>query len=168
MLGGLSTALSTNAPRQTKKRASCLYSSRVVQFLRLMQKQFSGVAGTVMAMTCCAAIRRLGPERISCRVFSDSIEDALLELMDAANSLVCLDKLHHLASEAGFEEDFLSYFGSKILQNKSADDIEFWICLVQRKLSTAFHRESVTNNALVLSNKVSPLFGKFLDRVNTR
>lgn len=145
-----------------------MYSSRIVQFLRLKQKQFSGVAGTVMAMTCCAAIRKLGSEIISCRVFSDSIEAALLELLDSANSFVCLDKLHQLASEAGIEVDFLSYFGSKILPNKSVDDVKFWICLVQRKLSTAFHRESVTNNALILSNKVSPLFSKFLDRVNTR
>lgn len=105
-----------------------------------------------MAMTCCAAIRKLGSERISCPLFSNSIEDALFELMDATNSLVSLCKLHHLATEAGFEEEFLSYFGSKILPHKNIEDVEFWICLVQRKLSTAFHRESVTSNTNKVSN----------------
>ncbi|KAL1559089.1 hypothetical protein AAHA92_09472 [Salvia divinorum] len=77
----------------------------------------SGVAGTVMAMTCCAGIRKLGSERISCCLFSDSIAEALFQLMDATNSLVTLDKLHSLATEAGFEEDFLSYFGKSVASN---------------------------------------------------
>ncbi|KAH6781388.1 hypothetical protein C2S51_006681 [Perilla frutescens var. frutescens] len=122
--------------------------------LSLSHEEFSGVAGTVMAMTCCSAIGKLGSERISCFMFSDSIEGALFELMDATSSLVSLDKLHSLATEAGFEEDFLSYFGSKIVPNKNVEDVEFWICLVQRKLSTAFHRESVTNNTRIPSSKI--------------
>lgn len=135
-----------------------LCTCRVSVLWGLKQREFSGVAGTVMAMTCCAAIRKLGSERISCPLFSNSIEDALLELMDATNSQVTLCKLHHLATEAGFEEEFLSYFGSKILPHKNVEDVEFWICLVQRKLSTAFHRESVAHNTSVLSTKVSASF----------
>ncbi|KAG6415780.1 hypothetical protein SASPL_123198 [Salvia splendens] len=109
---------------------------------------------TVMAITCCAGIRKLGSERLSCCVFSDSIAEALFELMDAANSLITLDKLHSLATEAVFEEDFLSYFGSRILPHKNVDDVEFWICLVQRQLCAAFHREIVASNMRILSNEV--------------
>ncbi|XP_057790637.1 uncharacterized protein LOC131007750 isoform X2 [Salvia miltiorrhiza] len=119
-----------------------------------MEYAGSGVAGTAMAMTCCACIQKLGSERISCCLFSDSIGDALFDLMDATNNLVPLDKLHFLATEAGFEEDFLSYFGSKILPHKNVEDVEFWIRLVQRKLCAAFHRESVASNTRILSNEV--------------
>ncbi|XP_011072404.1 uncharacterized protein LOC105157667 isoform X3 [Sesamum indicum] len=114
----------------------------------------SGVAGTIMAITCCAAIGKLGSGRISCSFFSNSIEDAMIELMNMAQNQVTVDKLHHLATEAGFEEDFLSHFGSKVLPSKTIEDIEFWIGLVQEKLSAAFRRESVIKARDDLSDKV--------------
>ncbi|KAL2534114.1 LETM1-like protein [Abeliophyllum distichum] len=105
----------------------------------------SGIAGTIMAISCCAAVVKLGSARISCPLFSNSIEEASIELMTMSHALVSLEKLHQLASEAGFEENFLSHFGSKILPTKNVEDMEFWIGLIQRKLSTAFRRESVTS-----------------------
>ncbi|KAK6125014.1 hypothetical protein DH2020_041288 [Rehmannia glutinosa] len=114
----------------------------------------SGVAGTIMAITLCAALGKLGSGRISCSLFSNSIEEALIELMIMAHDLVSVDKLHHLANEAGFEEQFLSHFGSKVLPSTNVEDIEFWIGLVQRKLSVAFERESVIKGRHDLSNKV--------------
>ncbi|KAL0341994.1 UNVERIFIED_CONTAM: hypothetical protein Scaly_1862000 [Sesamum calycinum] len=107
-----------------------------------------------MAITCCAAVGKLGSGRISCSFFSDSIEDAMIELMNMAHDQVTVDKLHHLATEAGFEEDFLSHFGSKVLPSKTIEDIEFWIGLVQEKLSAAFQRESVIKARDDLSDKV--------------
>ncbi|XP_022843036.1 uncharacterized protein LOC111366519 isoform X2 [Olea europaea var. sylvestris] len=104
-----------------------------------------GIAGTIMAISCCAAVGKLGSARISCPLFSNSIEEASIELMTMSHSLVPLEKLHHLATEAGFEDNFLSQFGSKILPSKNVEDTEFWIGLIQRKLSTALHRESVTS-----------------------
>lgn len=106
----------------------------------------SGVAGTIVAITCCAAVGKLS-WRISCSLFSKSIEDALIELITTTRDLVSIDKLYHLATKAGFEEDFLSHFGGKILPSKNVEDLEFWIGLVQRKLFTAFRRESVTKGS---------------------
>ncbi|KAG8379984.1 hypothetical protein BUALT_Bualt07G0146500 [Buddleja alternifolia] len=119
-----------------------------------MEYAGSGVAGTVTAITCCAALGKLGSRRISCSKFSNSIEDALIELMTMAHDLISIDKLHHLATEAGFEEDFLAHFGRKILPSKNIEDIEFWIGLVQRKLSVAFQRESVLKSKHNLSDKI--------------
>ncbi|KAL0354647.1 UNVERIFIED_CONTAM: hypothetical protein Sradi_3911600 [Sesamum radiatum] len=124
----------------------------------LIHTELSGVAGTIMAITCCAAIGKLGSGRISCSFFSNSIEDAMIELMNMAHDQVTVDKLHHLATEAGFEEDFLSHFGSKVLPSKTIEDIEFWIGLVQEKLSAAFQRESVIKARDDLSDKVLPPF----------
>ncbi|XP_073152496.1 uncharacterized protein [Henckelia pumila] len=124
----------------------------------------SGVAGTIVAITCCAAVGKLS-WRIYCSLFSKSIENALIELITTTHDLVSVDKLYHLATKAGFEEDFLSHFGGKILPSKNVEDLEFWIGLVQRKLFTAFRRESVTKGKHILSNKFQenslPILGLF-------
>ncbi|CAK9174566.1 unnamed protein product [Ilex paraguariensis] len=114
----------------------------------------SGVAGIILAISCCAAVRMLGSGRTSCPLFTVPTDDLLVELLNFSHSLVSVDKLHQLASEAGFEEDFLSHFGTRILPNENIEDVEFWIGLVQRKLSKAFHRESVISDKHTFSDKV--------------
>ncbi|XP_057783209.1 uncharacterized protein LOC131001052 isoform X2 [Salvia miltiorrhiza] len=79
---------------------------------------------------------------------------SLRTFMTMASDLVSFDKLHSLATEAGFEEDFLSHFGSRVLPSKNSEDREFWIGLVHRKLSVALERESVIKGRHDLSNKV--------------
>ncbi|GMQ08568.1 hypothetical protein CsSME_00052239 [Camellia sinensis var. sinensis] len=93
-----------------------------------MEYAGSGVAGIILAISCCAAVRKLGSGRVSCTLFSLSIEDALIELMNFSHDLVSADKLHSLATEAGFEEDFLLHF--------------------------AFRRESVISGKQIFSDKV--------------
>lgn len=100
-------------------------------------------------------MRRLGSGRLSCPSLSVSIENILVQLMNLSYTLVSMGKLHHLASEAGFEEEFLLHFGTKILPSKSSEDIEFWIGLVEKKLSIAFHRESVISGKQESWDKVS-------------
>lgn len=100
-------------------------------------------------------MRKLGSSRISCALLTESIDDMLLELMDLSCTIVTVDKLHHLALEAGFENEFLLHFGKKVLPNKNIEDVEFWIGLVQKKLLVAFHRESVITGKQTFSDKVS-------------
>ncbi|XP_060219115.1 uncharacterized protein LOC132645876 isoform X2 [Lycium barbarum] len=114
----------------------------------------SGVAGNILAISCCTAVQKLGPGRVSCPLFSASVEDALVELMNLSQRLVSVDKLHYLATEAGFEEDFLFHFGRKVLPSNSIEDVEFWIGLVQSKLSNAFHRENVIADKHTFHDKV--------------
>lgn len=114
----------------------------------------SGVAGTILAISSCSAVGKLGSGRIACPLFSSSIEDVLIELMDMSRGLVSVDKLHQLAMDAGFEEDFLSHFGKKVLPSKNIEDVEFWVGLVEKKLSLAFHRESVITGKRTFSDKV--------------
>lgn len=116
---------------------------------------FSGVAGVILAISCCTAVRKLGSGRIACALLTESIDDVLVELMDLSCSLVTVNKLHHLALEAGFEDDFLLHFGKKVLPNKTIEDVEFWIGLVQKKLLLAFYRENLITGKLTFSKKVS-------------
>ncbi|XP_076881224.1 uncharacterized protein LOC143529283 [Bidens hawaiensis] len=115
----------------------------------------SGVAGVILAISCCTAVRKLGSSRISCALLTESIDDMLLELMDLSCTIVTVDKLHHLALEAGFENEFLLHFGKKVLPNKNIEDVEFWIGLVQKKLLVAFHRESVITGKQTFSDKTA-------------
>ncbi|PWA89272.1 LETM1-like protein [Artemisia annua] len=103
----------------------------------------SGIAGIILAISCCSAVTKLGSGRFSCPEFSAVANNALAQLRDLACDLASVDKLHHLSIEAGVEDDFLSHFGKKVIPSKSIEDVEFWIGLVQEKLSVAFHRESV-------------------------
>lgn len=101
-------------------------------------------------------MRKLGTGRLSGPSLSVSIENILVQLMDSSYTLVSMGKLYHLASEAGFEEEFLLHFGTKILPTKSIEDIKFWIGLVQKNLCVAFHRESVISGKQVYCDMVSP------------
>ncbi|KVH92954.1 hypothetical protein Ccrd_004986 [Cynara cardunculus var. scolymus] len=118
-------------------------------FISLFKKWSVEYAGS-----CCAAVRKLGSSRIACALFTESIDNVLVELMDLSCSLVTADKLHHLAMEAGFEDDFLFHFGKKVLPNKNIEDVEFWIGLVQKKLLLAFHREGVITGKLTFNDKI--------------
>ncbi|XP_065866173.1 uncharacterized protein [Euphorbia lathyris] len=108
-----------------------------------MEYAGSGVAGIIVAISCCTAVGKLSSGRISCPMCTLSIEDVLVELMDLSHSLVEVNKLHQLATEAGFELDFLSHFGGKVLPCNEIEELEFWIGLAQKKLSAAFFKESV-------------------------
>lgn len=119
-----------------------------------MEYAGSGVAGIIVAISCCAAIGKLGPGRISSPMFKMSIEDASIELMDISYSFVSVDMLHQLATEAGFEPDFLSHFGKKVLPCNNIEELEFWIGLAQKKLLVAFLRESVLLETKTLHEKV--------------
>lgn len=115
----------------------------------------SGVAGVILAISCCAAVKKLCAGRNSSSLLPVSIEDALVELMTLSHNLVSVGKFHQLASDAGFEEDFLLHFGRNIFPCSNMEDLEFWIGLVQNKLSAAFHRESVIIDKKIFHDKVA-------------
>ncbi|XWS20245.1 hypothetical protein CRYUN_Cryun31cG0083700 [Craigia yunnanensis] len=119
-----------------------------------MEYAGSGVAGIIVAISCCSAVERLGSERTSCPLSKMSIDDVLVELMNLSHSIVSVDKLHQLATEAGFEIHFLSHFGAKFLSSKTSDELEFWIGLAQRKLSVAFCKETMIPGKLAFNSKV--------------
>ncbi|XP_063937436.1 uncharacterized protein LOC108195078 [Daucus carota subsp. sativus] len=113
----------------------------------------SRVAGIVMTISCYIAVMRLGPGRLSYIPFSFLINIILNELMNSSYAIVSVAKLHHLASEAGFEEEFLLHFGEKIFPFKDIEDLEFWLGLAVSKLSVALRREGVISGQQVFCDK---------------
>lgn len=101
--------------------------------------------GIVVGISCCSAVAKLGPRQSSCRMLSVSIDAILLELMELSHGLVSVDKGHQLATEAGFELDFLTHFGRKFSLSEESEELEFWIGLAQKKLSLAFQKEPLVS-----------------------
>ncbi|XP_073115236.1 uncharacterized protein [Elaeis guineensis] len=106
----------------------------------------SCIAVTVLATSCCVALTKLGAKRISCPAFTKSLPDLTRELMDALHGSSSIGKLHCLATNAGFENEFLSHFGPKVLHCDTRGEIMFWMRLLEVKLVAAFDRESVITN----------------------
>ncbi|XP_020225361.1 uncharacterized protein LOC109807252 isoform X2 [Cajanus cajan] len=114
----------------------------------------SGIAGIIVAITCCSAVVKLSSRRSCCHLPVLSFEDVLVKLMDFSLSLASLDKLHQLATEAGFELNFLSHFGGKVFPSDKTEDLEFWIGLAHRKLLKAFSEESMTSKKQNFQQKI--------------
>ncbi|TKY64461.1 LETM1 domain-containing protein YLH47 [Spatholobus suberectus] len=114
----------------------------------------SGIAGIIVAITCCSAVVKLGSRRICCPLLVLSLEDALVKLMDFSLNLASVDKLHQLATEAGFELNFLSHFGGKVFPSEKSEDLEFWIGLAHKKLLKAFSEESIISKNQNFQQKI--------------
>lgn len=115
---------------------------------------FSGVAGIIVAISCCAAVEKLNPRQSSCPPILLSVDDVLVELMELSRRLVSVDKLYNLAAEAGCEQHFLRYFGTKVLPSKNGEELEFFIGLAKQKLLVAFHEEPVVSGMKVFQDEV--------------
>ncbi|KAK7389570.1 hypothetical protein VNO78_24722 [Psophocarpus tetragonolobus] len=109
-----------------------------------MEYAGSGIAGIIVAITCCSAVVKLSSKRVCFPLHVLSLEDVLVKLMDFSLNLASLDKLHWLATEAGFEPNFLSHFGGKVFPSETTEDLEFWIGLAHKKLLKAFSEETIT------------------------
>ncbi|XP_014516038.1 uncharacterized protein LOC106773800 isoform X2 [Vigna radiata var. radiata] len=109
-----------------------------------MEYAGSGIAGIIVAITCCSAVVKFGSRHICCSLLVLSLEDVLVKLMDFSPNLAYMDKLHQLATEAGFEKYFLYHFGGKVFPSEKTEDLEFWIGLAYKKLLKAFDEESIT------------------------
>ncbi|KAL5176398.1 Mitochondrial proton/calcium exchanger protein [Glycine soja] len=100
------------------------------------------------------AVVKLGARRICCPLLVLSLEDVLVKLMDFSLNLAPVDKLHRLATEAGFELNFLSHFGGKVFPNEKTEDLEFLIGLAHKKLLKAFCEESITSKKQNFQQKI--------------
>ncbi|KAE8700663.1 hypothetical protein F3Y22_tig00110556pilonHSYRG00528 [Hibiscus syriacus] len=97
-------------------------------------------------------VLNISPE--SCPLSKISVGDVIVELMDLSHGIISVNKLHKLATEAGFEAHFLLHFGAKVRSSKKSDEIEFWIGLAQRKLSVTFTIQTMIPGKSAFNSKV--------------
>ncbi|KAJ0986095.1 hypothetical protein J5N97_004451 [Dioscorea zingiberensis] len=95
----------------------------------------------LLVINSCAAVRKLGAQRISCPAFYMSLADTVWELFESSRGLGSIGISYQFATMDGHETEFLSIFGQKVLHHNAEEEILFWMKLLQEKLVSAFVRE---------------------------
>lgn len=104
----------------------------------------------MLALSCIAAIIKLGPVKISCTPFTSLIPDTTGRLMDKLVSIVPLTKAYYSMKDIGLRREFLFHFGSRAAfpvcegsSDRVVEEMSFWVDLVQRQLQQNIDREKI-------------------------
>lgn len=127
----------------------------------------------MLALSCIAAIMKLGPTKVSCAQFFSIIPDTTGRLMDMLVEFVPVRQAYHLIKEIGLRREFLVHFGprvatSRVKSEMGAEEIMFWVGLVQKQLRRAIDRERIWSRLTtcesieVIPKKFQFLFQHFL------
>ncbi|XP_075078530.1 uncharacterized protein LOC107772817 isoform X2 [Nicotiana tabacum] len=141
------------------------------------QKSLSpGNAGAVsllmLALSCIAAVMKLGAAKLSCTQFSSVIPDTLGRLMNMLVEFIPLRQAYHSVKPIGLRREFLVHFGPRAaacrVQNDSGtDEVILWVSLVQKQLQRAIDRERIwsrltTSESIEVLEKDLAIFGFFI------
>ena len=106
------------------------------------------VSMIMLALTCNAAITKLGPAKVSCAQFFTTIPDTTGRLMDVLVDFIPIRQAYHSVKEIGLRREFLVHFGPRsaacrIKNDRDSEEVVFWVDLVQKQLQRAIDREKI-------------------------
>ncbi|KAK4348327.1 hypothetical protein RND71_031082 [Anisodus tanguticus] len=132
----------------------------------------SDVSLLMLALSCIAAIMKLGAAKLLCTQFSSLIPDTLGRLMDMLVEFIPLRQAYHSVKPIGLRREFLVHFGPRAtacrVQNDSGtEEVIFWVSLVQKQLQRAIDRERIwsrltTSESIEVLEKDLAIFGFFI------
>ncbi|XP_061964987.1 uncharacterized protein LOC133689213 isoform X3 [Populus nigra] len=132
----------------------------------------SDVSLLLLALTCNAAIMKLGPTKVSCPQFFSMISDITGRLMDMLVDFIPVRQAYHSIKHIGLRREFLVHFGPRAaacrVQNDcGSEEVIFWINLVQKQLQRAIDRERMwsrltTSESIEVLEKDLAVFGFFI------
>ncbi|KAK9734294.1 hypothetical protein RND81_04G129300 [Saponaria officinalis] len=132
----------------------------------------SDISLLVLALVCSSVITNLGPAKISCPQLFSMIPDVTGSLMDVLVGLVPIHEAYHTAKEIGLQREFLVHFGPKAAacgatDDCLADEMIFWVDLVQKQLQKAVDREKIwskltTSESIEVLERDLAIFGFFV------
>ncbi|CAL5207426.1 unnamed protein product [Lathyrus oleraceus] len=132
----------------------------------------SDVSLLLLALTCIAAIAKLGTAKVSCsQLFSMSTE-ITGSLMDMLVGLIPISQAYNSITDVGLHREFLVHFGPRAAAFREKDDwgseeVVFWVNLVQRQLQQAIDKEKIwsrltTSESIEVLEKDLAVFGFFI------
>ncbi|ERM98939.1 uncharacterized protein LOC18426964 isoform X1 [Amborella trichopoda] len=126
----------------------------------------------MLALSCIAAITKLGPAKVSCPQFFSSIPDVTGRLMDMLVDFIPVRRAYQSMKEVGLRREFLVHFGPRAASlrgknDKGAEEMAFWVNLVQQQLQRAIDREKIwsrltTTESIEVLEKDLAIFGIFI------
>ncbi|KAK4419421.1 hypothetical protein Salat_2355000 [Sesamum alatum] len=132
----------------------------------------SDISLLMLALSCIAAIMKLGPTKVSCAQFFSVLPDITGRLMDMLVEFVPVRQAYHLIKEIGLRREFLVHFGPRAaacrMKNElGAEEIMFWVSLVQTQLQRAIDRERIwsrltTSESIEVLERDLAIFGFFI------
>ncbi|KAL6507754.1 hypothetical protein OROGR_023949 [Orobanche gracilis] len=129
----------------------------------------SDICLLLLALSCIAAILKLGPTKVSCTQFFSIVPDITGRLMDMLVEFVPIDQAYHSVKEIDMRREFLLHFGPqaaacRVKNELGAEEIMFWVDLVQKQLRRSISRERIWSR-LTASESIErdlAIFGFFI------
>ncbi|KAL6141684.1 hypothetical protein ACLB2K_059972 [Fragaria x ananassa] len=132
----------------------------------------SDITFLMLALTCNAAITKLGQAKLSCPQFFLTIPDITGRLMDMLVDFIPIRQAYHSIKEIGLGREFLAHFGPqaaacRVKCDGGSEEVVFWVELVQRQLQQAIDRERIwsrltTSESIEVLEKDLAIFGFFI------
>ncbi|XWS66620.1 hypothetical protein CRYUN_Cryun05aG0215700 [Craigia yunnanensis] len=126
----------------------------------------------MLALTCVAAITKLGPAKISCSHFFSMIPDITGRLMDILVDFFSIRQAYHSIKDIGLRKEFLVHFGPRaaacrVENDQDSEEVIFWVDLVQKQLQRAIDREKIwsrltTSESIEVLERDLTIFGFFI------
>ncbi|KAL7596606.1 hypothetical protein Lser_V15G28679 [Lactuca serriola] len=126
----------------------------------------------LFALSCIAAITKLGPTKVSCTQFYSLLPEITGRLMDMLVEFVPIHKAYGSIKEIGLKREFLVHFGHRaaacrVKDDQGTEEVFFWVSLVQRHLQRAIDRERIwsrltTCESIEVLDKDLAIFGFFI------
>lgn len=132
----------------------------------------SDISLLMLALSCISAIAKLGPTKVSCAQFFSVIPDVTGRLMDMLVEFVSVRQAYYSIKEIGLHREFLVHFGPRaascrVKNDFDAEEIIFWVGLVQKQLQRAIDRERIwsrltTCESIEVLERDLAIFGFFI------
>ena len=108
----------------------------------------SDISLLLLALTCNAAITKLGTTKVSCPQFFSMISDITGRLMDMLVDFIPVRQAYHSIKHIGLRREFLFHFGPRfaacrVKNDRGSEEVIFWVNLVQKQLQQAIDRERI-------------------------
>ncbi|XP_040372368.1 uncharacterized protein LOC112192250 isoform X2 [Rosa chinensis] len=132
----------------------------------------SDITFLMLALTCNAAITKLGQAKVSCPQFFSTIPDITGRLMDMLVDFIPIRQAYHSIKGIGLCREFLVHFGPRaaacrVKNDGGSEEVVFWVDLVQRQLQRAIDRERIwsrltTSESIEVLERDLAIFGFFI------
>ncbi|CAL9100135.1 unnamed protein product [Musa textilis] len=136
----------------------------------------SGIASdlslVMLALSCLAAVRKLGTAKVSCSQFSSMVPDITGRFMEMLLDFLPIKKAYSSMKDIGLRREFVVHFGPRAATGEFDDDhkaeeIAFWVNFVQKQLRQAIDQEKIwsrltTCESIEVLEKDLAIFGFFI------